>query len=852
MSSLVLRTTLAALLTVAWAPPGLAQDTHVGDLFGDLVHIKRDPATGQAILQKRWVELPGDTFDWAYCPIPVDAFGLEIPFADLTCDPDPTQLARLVEVDYFGRLSGGRTRESNLRMHFDESIRSISLADLVVTDESGRLKLGTDCTAAGTCAAWKLIDSPFENLGMYHRVMKYGHIQTDPAEVDESAHGDPEAGTVYHPALSTEDWAKFRGAAVALLPRASVGECFSGETFVAACAAPQSLSAADFRNAASMLAGAADKTGRVTPDLIAYMNRILSITKDTALSEANLDTLPALIRDENGGIAPASLGLPAPADERFVNFGAVVYARTDQFGQPVTVLVDQGGGVWRVTTGVSLLEFLRFMNGATATGANGSGFVLNTLDALRVVEFIHNYEPPENLRAIAGAATVVTVQPALASVSATPQITALSATVTNGTTVNGGLVTFTAQTLAGVVVGVATPSEPVANGMAVASYVLPANTPAQVLMITAAYSGSTGFFAPSVGTSTLTISSGTLCSAAIQPTVANAPAGGGTATVSLTTAAECAWTATDDASWLMVSTSSGTGTATIEYVVERNTTGLTRTGHVIVASQLLTVTQPPLPVVSSDFNGDGFADLVWQHTDGTIVLWLMNGAQMTSATYLTPTSVSDASWRVVSTGDFNHDGHPDVLWHNRTTGAVGIWLMQGTTALSSTVVLPNSDLRMRLVGAADVNQDGWSDLVWQHASDGRIVVYFMEQTQITTSAEIAPPTGGAAWVLMQAVDLNANGYPDLVWKNDDGRILVSWLQGTTVQSSEPTTPSTVPNPDWRIVGAADLNADGSVDLLWQHVTAGTALIWWMNGLVGTSWDPLVPDVDASWSIVALH
>jgi len=851
MSSSILRLGLASVLTLAWALPGLAQDTHVGDVFGDLVHIQRDRTTGQPILQKRWIELPGDTFDWGYCPIPVDAFGLEIPFAPLTCDPDPAQLDRLVELDYFGRLSGGRTRESNLRMHFDEMIRSIASVDLVLIDESGRLKLGTDCTLDGVCASWKLIDSPFENLGLYHRLMKYGHIQTDPAEIDESAHGDPEAGTVYHPALTAEDWAKFRGAATSLLPRASASECFSGDAFVPACATQQSLSAADFRHAASVLAGAADKTGHITMDLVAYMNRILNITKTTALSAATLDTLPALIREEDGTVAPAALGLPAPADERFVNFGAVAYARADQFGQPVTVLVDQGGGLWRTTAGVSLLEYLRFMNGATATGVNGSGFVLNTSDALRVIEFIHNYEPPEDLRAVSGAATVLTVQPALASASTAPQIVALNATITNGTTVNGGTVTFTVRTMDGIAVGVPTPSEPVANGLAVASYTLPANTLPQVLIITAAYSGAAGLFAPAVGTSTLTISPVSLCSASIQPITATAPAGGGTATVSLTTAAECAWTASDDASWLLVSTTSGTGPATIEYVVERNTSGVTRTGHVIVANQVLTVTQPAMPVASSDFNGDGFADIVWQHTSGTLVVWLMNGSQMASATYLTPASPADLNWHVVATADINHDGHPDLVWQNRATGAVGLWYMQGTTATSSAVVVPSSDLQLRLVAAADVNRDGWSDLVWQHAADGHVVVSFMEQAQITTSASIAAPDGGAAWVLAQAVDLNGNGYPDLVWQHTDGRVLVSSLQGTTVESSDPTTPAVV-DPGWRIVGASDLNADGSVDFLWQHPTAGVALIWWMNGLTGTSWDPLLPDVDATWSIVALR
>jgi hypothetical protein len=209
---------------IVLAVPAGAQSTDHGDVFGDLVHILRDPATGQPILQKRAVTLPGDEPGIAYCPIPIDISGAEIPFLPGTCDIDPAQASRLVAVDYFGRLSAGRTREANLRMHFDEVINAIIKADIVTLDPAGRLQFGTACTSITVCAAWKVLDSPLENLAFYHRVMKYGHIQTDPLEQDTSFHGDPTVGTVYHPALRSEDWPKFTGATTALLPRPSASD----------------------------------------------------------------------------------------------------------------------------------------------------------------------------------------------------------------------------------------------------------------------------------------------------------------------------------------------------------------------------------------------------------------------------------------------------------------------------------------------------------------------------------------------------------------------------------------------------------------------------------------------------
>ncbi len=176
-----------------------------GDVFGDLIHLKRDAVTGQPILAQRWIEMPKELpgYGWGYCPIAVDKNGQEIPFVALSCDPvDPTGTA-VVPVDYFGRLSGGRTKERNSRMHFNEVISNIKMAGGVRLDETGRLQLGYTCTSNTQCAEWGVIDSPMENMALYTRLMKYGHFQTDPAEEDTWAHGDPAAGTQYHPALDS-------------------------------------------------------------------------------------------------------------------------------------------------------------------------------------------------------------------------------------------------------------------------------------------------------------------------------------------------------------------------------------------------------------------------------------------------------------------------------------------------------------------------------------------------------------------------------------------------------------------------------------------------------------------------
>jgi len=361
----------------------IAQDEHgggggggCGDVFGDLIHILRNDA-GQPILAQRWVELPAEVpgYGWGYCPIAVDANGTELEFVPYSCDIADPDLVQ--EVDYFGRLNGGRTKERNNRMHFDEVISNIKAAHMVKTDPAGRLMLGYDCTYdeekeiyKTPCEEWATIDSPMEHMGLYTRIMKYGHLATDPYEIDTWAKGDPKSGTQFHVALGPEDFAKFHNSLQHLLPNdgndpeacwdydqaelfddsnldgvwfagepfydmdgdcerddnepftdedfdeefdpaetiyADNGNCVRDE-FKFVCAGAEDLGNLDFVSGAISLSAAASKTGMITKDLIQYFNRILKIAKKTEHTVATKKTLPALYRDCWSGDDPVLEG----------------------------------------------------------------------------------------------------------------------------------------------------------------------------------------------------------------------------------------------------------------------------------------------------------------------------------------------------------------------------------------------------------------------------------------------------------------------------------------------------------------------------------------------------------------
>src|SRR5207247_2550143 len=79
----------------------------------------------------------------------------------------------------------------------------------------------------------------------------------------------------------------------------------------------------------------------------------------------------------------------------------------------------------------------------------------------------------------------------------------------------------------------------------------------------------------------------------------------------------------------------------------------------------------------ADLDGDGRADLILRHADGTVSAWFMNGLAVAgTTTFVGPGS----GWTLVKTGDFNGDGKADLVWQH-TDGTVQAWLMNGASVM---------------------------------------------------------------------------------------------------------------------------------------------------------------------------
>lgn len=180
-------------------------------------------------------------------------------------------------------------------------------------------------------------DSPLVNLALYEQLVTYGNLilrddEGNPILVD--------------------------GNVVPLLPTSILPD------------SAEALSQADLDLAASLFAASADKSGVLNVDVIVYMNSILGI---------------------DGTLAGD-----------YVDYSSFSYDRAAAYdGVTAEVLVEQPDGTY-VVKEVSILDavfggedgsFDPTVDNVTAT--NADGFTAAADDALQVIEFIHNYAPPE-------------------------------------------------------------------------------------------------------------------------------------------------------------------------------------------------------------------------------------------------------------------------------------------------------------------------------------------------------------------------------------------------------------------------------------------------------------------------
>jgi ELWxxDGT repeat protein len=231
------------------------------------------------------------------------------------------------------------------------------------------------------------------------------------------------------------------------------------------------------------------------------------------------------------------------------------------------------------------------------------------------------------------------------------------------------------------------------------------------------------------------------------------------------------------------------------------------------------------------------SDIVWRSpSQDKEYRWYMNGLSFVSSVQFYPYSVG-STWYVLTTGSFDLDGVPDIVWANTSTSNFVIWFMNRDMTVKSSQYIVDTNNNPIVVGtpwflegAADFNYDGLSDLVWYNNSTGQINIWYLNGNKYSSYGTVSTTVGSPSQWLMQggAGDMNGDNKPDLIWKNTTTGAGTIWLLNGLTYSTFTSLP-TIADLNWSMNGNADFTQDGKTDILWHNSSTGQNVVWTMNG-----------------------
>jgi len=180
-------------------------------------------------------------------------------------------------------------------------------------------------------------------------------------------------------------------------------------------------------------------------------------------------------------------------------------------------------------------------------------------------------------------------------------------------------------------------------------------------------------------------------------------------------------------------------------------------------------------------DGDGWVcdctastDILWRDASGQLAIWFEgqpDGAAFPG--YHDALGPVDLSWQVKGTGDFDGDGHSDILWRH-TSGQVAVWFMNGA-AMIGEAYPGGSDPGgyYHIEGVADFDGDGRSDILWRSAG-GWLGLWpgAVFEDAVAIGYHNVPGPVDPSWSVKGLGDFDADGRADIIWRHSGGQVAI--------------------------------------------------------------------------------
>jgi Bacterial Ig-like domain (group 3)/FG-GAP-like repeat len=261
---------------------------------------------------------------------------------------------------------------------------------------------------------------------------------------------------------------------------------------------------------------------------------------------------------------------------------------------------------------------------------------------------------------------------------------------------------------------------------------------------------------------------------------------------------------------------------TIGYTVATITPGVATPVYTFGSPTAFATGNTPKLAATGDFNGDGYADLaVTNSASNTVSILLGNGDGSFRSQSTYPVGNDPVA---IAVGDFNQDGKADLVVSNYNSNSVSVLLGHGDGTFASQVTYATGN-NPQSVAIGDFTADGTEDLAVENKTDKTLSI-FLGNSNGTFQSQVTVSPGGTPFGLAIA-DLNGDGNDDIVMTNSGSATITVIIENGTGGALAAHTYAVGTTPYYAAVG--DFNGDGKPDLAIVNYGSATLSVLLGNG-----------------------
>lgn len=201
-----------------------------------------------------------------------------------------------------------------------------------------------------------------------------------------------------------------------------------------------------------------------------------------------------------------------------------------------------------------------------------------------------------------------------------------------------------------------------------------------------------------------------------------------------------------------------------------------------------------------DVDADGRADLVWIGPKGDVAVWTLRDGKVVGQEVIGNTG---GAWTLAQAGDFDGDGRGDLFWRKDDRTSASIWTLGGL-AIKDTIGVADAGEEWTLLASGRFDDDAGVDLLWRDGAGNLAVWSGADPARSSTVSRQAP----SGWAFLGALDVDGNGYEDLLWNNPEKQQSGAWMLSADGAIADRSLPPI--GNDW-VAAASSLVANQAVD-----------------------------------------